>query len=240
MQCFGQLPGDPFGNPFEEDPLNDPLDPFNDPFEGMSNPLTGDAYPLDSRLTRDIQYPSIGEGMDIGQTLDHLERGIETSPPIRPGPDDLGKTLDQLEENIENLPPIRPGPDKLGRKLDRLEERIENLPPEGGHIEPEIHMPQHNPVTFGKGTDDTPPLPYYLEDPQIQATRSLPRIPNRRIGRRGGTSIRNSHAAQSDQTYCPIERDFVSVETCEDCEYYDEDSDPETGWRCTYHDDGES
>jgi len=186
MQGDGQVPGgppgpgNPFGNPFghpfeeEQDPLDDPLSPFNkSPLGPISNPLTGGVDPLDTRLTRDIQYPLIGPEMSSDEMLDQFERGIENTPPIQPGPDGIDRMLDELEGTIENTPPIRPGPDALRRKLGHLEEAIENLPPEGGHIEPEIDTPQQNSVASGKGTDDMPPT---------LKTRSGPGVPiNRRI-----------------------------------------------------------
>jgi len=161
--------------------------------------------------------------------------------------------LDALEKNIENAP--IPGDlalqDPLGQMLDKLERDIELSevkPPlvleESGVLQnpSQGYLQQQSQGAYSEhGTAASPPLPYYLENPQIRATRSLPGIPNRRIGRCGGRGFINSPGVQSDQTYCPIERDFVSVETiCENCEYYHEDSDPETGWRCTYHDDEES
>ena len=208
MQGYGQPPGDPLGNPFD-DPLDDPLDPFtNDPFDAMLNSL-GRA----------------GSGMNPGETLDRLEGGIENTPPLHPGQDDISRTLDDLEETIENTPPIRPGPDALGRKLDQIEETIENLPPEGGHTESELDMPGQNHVIFGKESDNKPPLPYYLENPQ-QAGRSH-KPPNRmegRIGSRGGKSFDSSGAAQGNEYYCPIEDGYVTEDFCEDenCEYYNE------------------
>ncbi len=158
--------------------------------------------------------------------------------------------LDALEQRIEN-PPV-PGDvlfqDPLCQMLDKLERGIEVsevkpplVPEEPGILEnpSQGHLPpqeQSQKACSELGTMDSPPLPYYLENPQIRATRSLPGIPNRRIGRCGGRGFINSPGVQSDQTYCPIERDFVSVETiCEDCEYYHEDGDPETGSPCTYN-----
>ena len=214
MQNFGKPPG----NPYEDllgVPLNDPLDPFtNDAFDAMLNALTRGAHTFDQQ---DFLY------MDgLGSFLGDAEVSIEDNRPT----------------------PIRPGPDDLGRKLDRLEETIETSPAEAGFIEPEIHMPQQNsPVISEKGTDDTPPLPYYLENPQQTAPVHTP--PHRqggRIGRRGGRELKSSQPGQSDKKYCPIEDDYVSQDFCEDkdCKYYVKDSDSETAWHCTYHDDEES
>lgn len=156
--------------------------------------------------------------------------------------------LDALEKNIENAP--IPGnlalQDPLGQMLDKLERDIELSevkPPlvfeESGVLQnpSQGYLQQQSQGAYSEhGTAASPPLPYYLENPQIRATRSLPGIPNRRIGRCGGRGFINSPGVQSDQTYCPIERDFVSVETiCENCEYYHEDGDPETGSPCTYN-----
>ena len=247
MQGDGQVPGgppgpgNPFGNPFghpfeeEQDPLDDPLSPFNkSPLGPMSNPLTGGVDPLDTRLTRDIQYPLIGPEMSSEEMLDQFERGIENTPPIQPGQDGIDRMLDELEGTIENTPPIRPGPDALRRKLEQLEETIENLPPEGGHIEPEIDMPQQDSVASGKGTDGMPPLPYYLENSQrVVRPHKSPHRSGGRIGRRGGKNFNSSQAAQGGEFYCPIENDYVSEDFCQDqdCEYYDEDWEQE-GYDC--------
>jgi len=253
MQGDGQVPsgppgpGNPFGNPFghpfeeEQDPLDDPLSPFNkSPLGPMSNSLTGGVDPLDTQLTRDIQYPLIGPEMSSDEMLDQFERGIENTPPIQPGPDGIDRMLDKLEETIENTPPIRPGPDALRRKLEQLEETIENLPPEGGHIEPEIDMPQQDSVASGKGTDDMPPLPYYLENSQrVVRPHKSPHRSGGRIGSRGGKNFNSSQAAQGGEFYCPIEDGYVSEDFCEDqdCEYYDENREQE-GYDCpcTYDD----
>lgn len=185
---------------------------------------------MDTRLTRDIQYPLIGPEVNPGEMLDQFERGIENTPPIRPGQDGIGRMLDKLEETIENTPPIRPGPDALRRKLEQLEETIENLPPEGGHIEHEIDMPQQDPVISGKRTDDM--LPF--ENSQ-RATRhhKSPHRSGGRIGRRGGKNFDSSQAAQGGEFYCPIKDDYVSEDFCQDqdCEYYDEDWEQE-GYDC--------
>lgn len=158
--------------------------------------------------------------------------------------------LDALEQNIENAP--IPGDaafhDPLCGMLDKLEQGLEAsevrppLVPEGSEA-PENSFHGHSPQVQGRRAAserrsvDSPLLPYYLEDPQQNALPHAPPYhPGGRIGRRGGRSSISSHAAQSDQTYCPIKKDFVSVDSCEDCEYYVEDSDSEIDWRCSYHD----
>ena len=225
MQSFGQPPGsplgNPYGNPLDEDPLNDPLDPF----DAMLNALTGGAYPLGPLLAGDFQDPLIGGRY--------------------PGIDNIGKLLGDVEADIENrsLMPPKPGMN-LDKALDQLEESIEKSPPEPGQTEmPEIHTPQQNskPVTSGKGTDDTPPLPYYLEDSH-QATpfHALPYRQGGRVGRRGGRDFGSSQTGQDNELYCPIKDEYVSQDTCRDCEYYEEYPDSETSWRCTYDNEEES
>lgn len=249
MQGDEQPPGgppgdpldDPFGNPLG-DPRNNPIDPFaNDPFDAMFDSLTGNTYPSDSRLTRDIQYPSIGEEVNLDETLGQFERGIENTPPIRPGPDDIGKTLDRLEDDIEGSE----SQSKFGSLpvsfWSSLGGDIEDLLPEADQIEisdDEFSPSQQNPIASGKGTDNKPPLPYYLENLQ-QSTRSN-KSPHRkgRIGRLGGKSSNSSQTAQDDEFYCPIQDTYVSEDFCEDqnCQYYDEDWDQqEGGWPCTYY-----
>jgi len=259
MQGFGQQPpGGPLGDPLNEgplDPLNEPLDPFTDQFDPMLNLLEqnmiGGGHPLDPLSGGGIQDPLIetgSGGMDsIGKVLGDAKANIDnpSSMPLMPEADrDEALYLDQLRNALQKSPLIMEEPDDLARKLERLEENIENLPPEGGYIEPEIPMPQQNcPVTSGKGTDDTPPLPYYLEDPQQAApSHTPPHRPGGRIGRLGGRDFKSSQPGQSDKKYCPIEDDYVSQDSCEDkdCKYYVKDSDSETAWRCTYHDEEES
>ena len=181
----------------------------------------------------------------IGKLLGETEADIENRSLVPPRQGMApGETTDHLEGSTEKTPPKLWGPDELGRKLGRLEEDIETSPAEAGFIEPQIDMPQQNsPAISEKGTDDTPPLPYYLENPQQAAPFHTP--PHRqggRIGRRGGRDFKSSQPGQSDKKYCPIEDDYVSQDFCEDkdCKYYVKDSDSEIAWQCTYHDDEES
>jgi hypothetical protein len=190
----------------------------------MLNALTGGAYPLDPLLAENFKDSSIRGGY--------------------PGMDSIGRLLNDAETNMENrtLIPPRPGMDDL---LDQLEDSIENSPSESTHAE----IPDD---TFLPPRDDSqdissgekkgaPPMPYYLESPQRSVQSHTP--PHRlggRIGRRGGSGFTMSRTVQSGQRYCPLERAFVSVDTCEDCEYYDEDGDSENGPHCTYEDEEES
>lgn len=164
--------------------------------------------------------------------------------------------LDALEQNIENAP--IPGgiafQDPLCQMLGKLEQSIEAsvvkpplVPEEPGVLEnpSQGYLPLQEESQEARPEQETihsPPLPYYIETPQRPAPFHTP--PHRqggRIGRRGGRDFKSSPAGQGDKIYCPIEKDYVSRDFCEDqdCEYYDEDGDPDSGWHCTYHDDEE-
>lgn len=223
MQGFGQPPPrGPLGDPLNEDPLdrlNEPLGPFTDQFDRMLNPL---------------EKNIMGDGGDAKANIDNPS----SMPPVPEADHDKALYHEQLRNALQKPPPIMEEPDELARKLDRLEESIENLPPEAGYIEPEIDMPQQDkPGTPGKGTDEMPSLPYYLEDPQ-QATpfHSPPYRQGGRIGRRGGRSFSSHEPAQGDKLYCPVEQRYVLFPVfCQDqnCKYYD--SDQEDEGRCTYY-----
>lgn len=86
---------------------------------------------------------------------------------------------------------------------------------------------------------DSPPLPYYIDTLQQDASfHATPHCPAARVGRRGGGGLINSYTGPGDKIYCPIEKNYVVFpDFCEkqNCEYYTEDSDQENGLSCTYH-----
>jgi len=159
--------------------------------------------------------------------------------------------LDALEQNIENgpIPGDMAFQDPLCQMLNELEQGIEasEVKPPPMPEEPAVLENQAQgflpPQEAGseQGTGASPPLPYYIEGPQqVRRFHAPPYRQRGRIGRAGGTAFGSSHAEQPDQRYCPIEKGFVSMHTCEDCDYYDEDGDPETGSHCTYYSEEES
>lgn len=166
--------------------------------------------------------------------------------------------LDALEKNIENAP--IPGDlalqDPLGQMLDKLERDIElsevkppMVPEEPGVLEnpSQGYLQQQSQGAYSEhGTAASPPLPYYLENPdpgQLAELHTPQHHPaGGRIGRRGGRGFMNSHAGPGDKIYCPIDKDYVVFpDFCEEqgCQYYDEDSDSENGRHCTYYDEEE-
>jgi len=185
----------PYGSldDFLDDPLYD--DPFEDPFEAMLN----------------------------AGLLGNAEADIESTPPIRLGPDGICRTLGRLEKGIENSPPIRSGPDDIGKMLGQLEKNIENtsIPPE-----PKIDMELFEDPGWGRTTSsiNTPsPPPGIYDNPAIQSTRD-----GRPVGQRGGR-IKNKPSTDRE-VWCPIADDYIQKEDCENCQYYDQDTDV-----CTYY-----
>ena len=163
--------------------------------------------------------------------LDALERNIENTPIPGAGgltfQDPLGQMLDELEQDIEtrvfNPPPLK----QTSNVLDNLSQDHLPLQPQGQdtHHEQDVSV--------------SPALPYYTETSQRPVPFHTPsHIPTGRIGRVGGRGFVNSSAGQGDKIYCPLEEGYVDIDFCQeqDCKYYDEDSDQDSGWRCTYYD----
>lgn len=202
MENFGQPPYGPLGDS-QDDPLDDPFDIFADPFETSFNTpgsgLPGSLGPPDPLAAADFQEPLEGQ--------DNLDM------------DNFGGMLDSLEETIENSPPIPPalGFDGFDTILSALENNIENtsIPPE---LETEVEL--FNDPGWGYPTPsiDTPsPLPGVDDNP---TTRSVFQRDGRSAGRSRGTSKNKQNSR--NKVWCPVEDDYVSLETCEDkdCEHY--------------------
>lgn len=202
MQDFGQ----PMQNPFP-----------GDPFEGILGSLEQDI--ISSSATPDpLTARNFTSHAETGfWQMDNLERlpgGAERATENRVVTKDV---------NLE---------DRWSQLASQLEESIEGTDVKPLVFEePELFETESRACPQAAATE-TPPLPYYVENPQ-PLQHSVPLHPLTQRGGRGA-GIRNLSEGASDDRYCPLMQDWVSAqEACEDgCEFFVYDS--EAGEWCNY------
>ena len=120
--------------------------------------------------------------------------------------DDLGKMMNDLEDSIENSPPIPPEPQMQNEEVELFEGQ-------GDYTTPNLETNNNLPLPDGE-TSEKPSEPMF----------PFPRSRARPVGRSLGLS-RNSHSGSDKKIFCPVEREFVFPQFCEDedCEHYDRD-----------------
>jgi len=196
MQDFGQHPLGPSGRP-----PNTPY--FEDLLEAMANAFDNPTS---------LPFGNVGGIWPLGP--DHYM-------------DDLARNLGALEDSIER--PLLPLPEFEGPplSLEPPEPITQDFLGEGPPLPPETMMQGY--------VSDGPPLPHEPAERQWIALK--PPLPARpyftpdglttssyRPSGRVGTGARNSSQDHDGEQYCPADYDWVPLQKCENCEYYDTDA----------------